>query len=103
MWNSQKSPNFHYFTVIVLGIFEQFLAKPHLVARLNVTFSTFGRCMSGTRTLNICRNVQQFNTKITTLLSLLHYNYRDDDNDNFITTISISQTENEKTCFLWNE
>ena len=44
-WISQKSPNLDYFTVI-FGVFEQFLAKPHLVARQNRTISTFGWCMS---------------------------------------------------------
>ena len=42
---SQKWPNLDYFTM-VFGIFEQLLAKPHLVARQNMTFSTFGQCMS---------------------------------------------------------
>ena len=45
MWHLQKWPNLDYFTM-VFGIFEQFLAKPHLVARQNRTFSTFGWCMS---------------------------------------------------------
>ena len=45
LWISQKSPNLDYFTVI-FGVFEQFLAKPHLVARQNVTFWRFGKNMS---------------------------------------------------------
>ena len=32
--------------VVDFGVFKQFWAKPHLVARLNRTFSTLGRCMS---------------------------------------------------------
>ena len=40
---SQKSPNLDHLT----SVFEQFLAKPHLVARQNVTFWTFGKSMSG--------------------------------------------------------
>ena len=43
---SQKSPNLDYFGVI-FGVFEQFLAKPHLVARQNKTIWTFGKNMSG--------------------------------------------------------
>ena len=45
MWISQKWPNLDYFAVD-FGIFEQFLAKPHLVARQNVTFWRFGKNMS---------------------------------------------------------
>ena len=47
MWISQKSPKLHYFTVI-FHVFEQFLAKPHLVARQNRTIWTFSKNMSGT-------------------------------------------------------
>ena len=43
---SQKSPNLDYFSVIFC-VFEQFLEKPHLVARQNVTFWRFGKNMSG--------------------------------------------------------
>ena len=42
---SQKSPNLDHLTS-VFGVFEQFLAKPHLEARQNVTFLTLGWCMS---------------------------------------------------------
>ena len=41
----QKWPNLDYLSVI-FGFFETFLAKPHLVARQKVTFSTFGWCLS---------------------------------------------------------
>ena len=39
---SAEIHNFRFF-----GGFEQFLAKPHLVALQNVTFWTFGKNMSG--------------------------------------------------------
>ena len=39
MWISLKSPKLDHLT----SVFEQFLAKPHLVARQNVTFWTFGK------------------------------------------------------------
>ena len=43
----KKLPTLHYLTVI-FGVFEQFLAKPHLVGRQNRTFWTFGKNMSAT-------------------------------------------------------
>ena len=51
MWISQKWPNLDYFTGD-FGVFEQFLAKPHLVARQNMTFWRFGKNMSGYHSLN---------------------------------------------------
>ena len=45
MWISQKSPNLDNLTS-VFGVFKQFLAKLHLVARQNVTFGRFDKNMS---------------------------------------------------------
>ena len=45
-----ESPKLHYLTVI-FGNFEQFLAKPHLVACQNRTIWTFGKNMSGSTIL----------------------------------------------------
>ena len=49
MWISQKLPNLYYFTGD-FGVLEQFLAKPHLLARQNVTFWRFGKNMSANNT-----------------------------------------------------
>ena len=38
--------NSQIFTIVGFGVFEQFLAKLHLVARQNRTIWTFGWCMS---------------------------------------------------------
>ena len=47
---AQKWPNLDYFTG-EFGVFEQFLAKSHLVARQNRTFWRFGKNMSATESV----------------------------------------------------
>ena len=52
---STKISHFRFF-----GVFEQFSAKPHLVARQNRTISTFGWCMSGTCLLGLIFDFKSF-------------------------------------------
>ena len=47
---SQKSPNLDFFSVI-FGVFEQFLAKPHLTAKTGQSEHLGGACLGRTELL----------------------------------------------------
>ena len=63
---SQKSPNLDYLTV-TFAVFEQFLAKPHLVARQIVTFWPFGKNMFGCCLFSLNSKTNGKNTYINQL------------------------------------